>query len=243
MDGPNQKVGFEHIAAKPYVEKWWKKEGVLGFMFASQEALRSRIRSIVNQADLNTHLGEQDTSFLIDVLRRHHRWEEKQGVGVHSLVVRLNPPPGFGSATRGIWIVRKDGSETDISWVTPLQRGGASTAKKDVALAARREVSDQTRSMHDRMRGTPCPICGEPLRQVHIDHVAPLTFERLLSDWLKLEGLNVGAVEVSDLGIENAFADRELAARWAKYHERNAILRAIHPHENLSAAKRSRDSA
>ncbi len=241
MDRPTQKLGFELSEAKPHNEKWWKKEGVLGCTFATQAALKCKIREIINHADLNISIGYHETSFLIDVLRRHHGWKEKQGVGVHSLVVRLNPPPGFGSATRGLWIIRIDGSAVDISWVTPLQRGGANSTKKDMALAARREVSHQTRALHERMRGTLCPICHQPLKQVHIDHIAPLTFERLLHDWLALEGLVIDAVKVSDLGIENAFADRGLAARWTNYHEINAKLRAIHPHENLSAAKLIRE--
>jgi len=235
-----RRVESDVLEARPYTEKWWKHEGVLGSTFATQAALKSRIRGIVDRAQLNTPLQESDAAFLIDVLRRHHHWTEKQGSGVRSVVVRLNPPPGFGAATRGLWLIRADASEIDISWVTPLRRDGASNVKNDVALAARREVSGQTRAIYERMRGTPCPLCGKPLLQGHVDHIAPLTFDRLLSDWLGVERLTPQDVKVADGGVENSFVDRELAARWSRYHLEKAKLRVIHPGENLSMARRDR---
>ncbi len=221
----------------PYTAKWWKNQGVLGETFPTQGALKNRIRSIINLAVYNVPLAGPDEAFLIDVLRRHHNWENKQGIGVVSIVVRLNPPPGYGTATRGLWLIRADGSEVDISWLFPLQRGGSNSVKIDVAWAARREVSAQTRAVFDIHRGTECPICGKPLFNGHVDHIAPLTFDCLLADWLAVERLTLQDIEVADLGLENAFADRELAARWSRYHLENAKLRVIHPVENLSIAK------
>ncbi len=225
---------FEAI---PYTPKWWKSEGILGEIFRTQNALKIRIRSIINQAEYNAPLAEADEAFLIDVLRRHHNWEMKQGAGIVAVVVRVNPSPGFGPASRGLWLIRADSSEVDISWIFPLQRGGANSAKNDLSRAARREVSDQTCAVYNRHRGTNCPICGKVLLTGHVDHIAPLTFDRLLSDWLAVEGVNVDDVNVADLGVENAFVDRELATRWSHYHLANAKLRLIHLEENLSSAK------
>ena len=225
------------LSAIPYTPRWWNSEGVLGETFATQDALKLRIRQIIAQAEFNVPLAESNRVFLVEILRRHHDWGAKQGVGVLTVVVRLNPPPGFGTATRGLWLIRADDTEVDISWVVPLQRGGASTAKKDVSLAARREVADQTRLVFERLRGTACPICSNPLLTGHVDHIAPATFDRLLADWLTAEGLTLQDIEVADLGVENAFTNRDLAARWSKYHLDNAKLRVIHPGENLSVAR------
>lgn len=60
-----------------------------------------------------------------------------------------------------------------------------------------------------------------------------------MSDWLAVEKLTVRDINVLDLGVENAFADRELAERWSKYHLANAKLRLIHPGENLSVARKN----
>ena len=225
------------LSAIPYAPRWWKTEGVLGEIFPTQDALKLRIREIIARSEFDVPLGDPSRAFLVEVLRRHHDWLAKQGEGVVSVVVRLNPPPGFGTATRGLWLIRADGTEVDISWITPLQRGGKSTAKKDVALAARREVADQTRVVFERLRGTKCPICSQPLLTGHVDHVAPATFDRLLADWLAAEGLALQDIKVADLGVENAFANRDLAARWSKFHRDNAKLRVIHPGENLSVAR------
>ena len=237
MKAPDQWDDSRLLEPLPYTAKWWKNEGVLGSIFTTQLALKIRVREIVNHADLNAPVVKSDAAFLIDVLRRHHHWKEKQGSGILSVVVRLNPPPGFGSAKRGLWLIRKDGSEVDISWYTPLERGGALYAARGVAWAARCEVADQTRAVYEMSRGTPCPVCGKPLQQGHVDHIAPLTFDRLLSDWLVIEALAIDEVEVADRGIETFFADRALAARWAHFHRTNAKLRLIHPGENLSLPK------
>ena len=61
--------------------------------------------------------------------------------------------------------------------------------------------------------------------------------DRLLCDWLSAEGLALQDVDVADLGVENAFVDRELAVRWSLFHQANAKLRLIHRDENLSMAK------
>jgi hypothetical protein len=62
-------------------------------------------------------------------------------------------------------------------------------------------------------------------------------FDRLFSGWLAVEGLALQDIKVADLGIENAFVDRELTRRWSQYHLANAQLRVIHPEENLSIAR------
>ena len=163
------------LGPRPYTEKWWKSEGVLGNSFATQADLKVYVRGIINGAELNTPLEESAAAFLIDVLRRHQNWAEKVGAGISSIVVRLNPPPGFGPARRGLWLIRVDGSETDISWYAPLHRGGALYVARGVTLAARAEVSDQTRAIYEQYRGTLCPICGKPLQNGHVDHIPPLT--------------------------------------------------------------------
>lgn len=225
------------FAALPYTVRWWKNEGVLGTKFSTQAELKTRIREVVNRAEINKPLQEADAAFLTDVLRRHQRWEAKQGPGVKAIVVRMNPPPGFGHATRGLWLIRTDSVEMDISWYAPLERGGALYAARGVALAARCEVSDQTRAVFDRFRGTPCPVCGRPLMTGHVDHVPPLTFIQLFSNWLTVEAIADTDIELSDIGTTSLFADRLQAARWSDFHQANATLRLIHPEENLAQAK------
>ena len=221
----------------PYRARWWTLDGVLGATFATQADLKRRVREIIDPAELNTPLRGSDTAFLIDVLRRHQNWREKQGPGIKAILVRMNPPPGFGPARRGLWLIRTDGSEVDISWYAPFQRGGILYATRGVALAARREVTDQTRAVYALYRNTPCPICGRTLKRGHVDHLPPLTLARLLANWLADEQLTPADIEIVDTGTERTFVDRKLATRWAQYHRLHAKLRLIHPNENLAQAK------
>lgn len=214
--------------------KWWASEGVLGQVFRTKQELEERIRVIANGATLNVPLSPDEQAFLLAVLVHHHDWADKAGVGVAHLEIRNNP--GALGSTRGIWIERLDRSEIDISWVVALKPGGQSSAKNDVAAAARREVDDQVKAVRDAQEGGACPICGKLLGtgQTHVDHCPPITFDSLLKRWMSGRNLSLADIQIEDKGIYGLFADRSTASDWQRYHQTHAQLRLIHAHENLS---------
>jgi hypothetical protein len=55
--------------------------------------------------------------------------------------------------------------------------------RQDVALAARTEVANRTRAVFESNRGRPCVLSGLALDRAHVDHIPPLTFEKLLEGW------------------------------------------------------------
>ncbi|OXE36631.1 MAG: hypothetical protein CGW95_06575 [Phenylobacterium zucineum] len=217
--------------------KWWKTEGVLGQVFQTQESLKVAIRAIVNPAPLNTPLPNDQAAFLMDVLKHHHDWAGKRGAGVSHIEVRMNPGT-FGS-TRGLWLSRVDGSEIDISWVVPLKPGGRSSPKENVCAAARREIMDQVLDVRKKQEGGVCCICGHDLvGSTHVDHAPPVTFDVMLTDFLRTRNLDWSDVEVQDMGVYAVFKDRKLADDWQLTHSLVADLRLIHKHENLSIGAR-----
>ena len=220
----------------PPGEKWWAIEGVCGKTYRTKGELVEAIRALNNKAELNEPLCTLDREWLIDILKHHHDWAAKRGAGVKHIEVRMNP--SHTGSTRGLWIVRLDGSEVDISWVVALKPGGRSSAKDNVCAAARREVFEQVLATRAAQTGDACPICGEPLLlKTHVDHAAPFTFDNLITTFLAGMGLAWGDVGVDDFGVYSMLSDRALAEQWKDYHARYAVMRLIHKHENLSLGR------
>lgn len=206
--------------------RWWKDRG-----FATREALRSKIRSIVAEYPDGAQLSSEHFDFMIWVLHHHKRWRTKSSPGVVALTVQ--PHQTRQGVTRGFYLLRIDGSTEDISWTKCLLPGGGPNVWREVNQAARNEIADQRDAANHSVRyGSPCPICGEPLKDGrHVDHEAPLTFEVLLRAWLAESGTLPEQVAI---GTDWNFTDRELAAHWQDFHQRHATLRVIHAYENLS---------
>ena len=214
-------------------QKWWVTPGVLGQSYTTQDELKKVIQGICNNATLDQPMDIGLQILMIDLLQHHHEWTAKAGVGIKHLEVRIN----FGGykPTRGIWIVRTDASEIDISWTTVFKPGGGASVKDNTAAAARREVMAQIVAVRAEQEGGECPICGELLvTDLHVDHCPPITFDSLLAQWLARRKLSYGDIQIDDKGIIALFVDRALAADWQNYHETHAQLRLIHAHENLT---------
>lgn len=152
-------------------------------------------------------------ALLEDVLDLHPRAEEKRSGGIaHFRIVPLN-------GGRETQIVRPDGSIEVFSWLKCL---GMVSARQEMMSAYREAVDDQI----------------APLRQpgMHVDHVAPWTFARIVADFEKKHGAaTMQEVDFSALLRSNRFASprREL---FAEHHRRLAVLEVVSPSVNYQRA-------
>lgn len=69
------------------------------------------LQKMLNSYAIGDKVSEPDTLFLLDALVNHPEQEDKIGVGVAHMVVRL-----ADHGTRCFWIVRKDGTEKKFSY-------------------------------------------------------------------------------------------------------------------------------
>lgn len=223
---PSQCVKVPVTRAKS--SKIWQTLG-----FQTRAKLELAIRSITNHAPLGQPLSKDQEEFLISVLKHHHEWEEKQGCGIAHLEIRINTN-GTGS-TRGIWIVRVDGSEIDISWRVPLAPNGQTTHLQDLKTAAREAIQDQMHAAHKSLPRDVCGLCGEAIKRdddVHADHVKP--FSAIFDDFF---GGSEHRVAVSNEGITTKIVDPELNQAWRDHHADQADLRLVHKICNLKRKK------
>jgi hypothetical protein len=195
--------------------------------------VRDKIREFVNGYPFNTPIGRDDQAWLDMVLRLHYQYAAKVGAGIRHLEVRRNA--NHNGSTRGLWIVRVDGTEIDISWVVALMPGGRPKPKHDVSAAARYEIHPQIHHHHAQGPCGSCPLCDLPMQRrvnVHVDHAVP--FDSLMDSFLANRGLDYADIEIEDLGLDSRFADRALAQTWQAHHQAKAQLRLTHAACNLA---------
>lgn len=222
-----------------------KKQPIVinGEAFTTKKDLQERVRSILWSYKDGDAVNMFDTPFLLALFDQHPDAEQKIGVGVNHIEVRRNP---VYTQTQGFWIVRTDGTETDISYLECLT---PTPHSKRFERACRVAVEPSTMAFKqvffDNAIGIqPCPLTGDVLTFIgsHVDHVAPQTFKSLLADFVRDMSLDIEKIQVDGRGIDgvvqDTIADESLRRQWIQYHNEHAVLRVISRTGNLSHAKR-----
>ena len=207
---------------------WWKSE----LNISTQKEVKDKIRHIVKSSICNRPIDKTYTEFLIKVLSHHHRFEQKCGIGIKHLEIRINP--SWNGPTQGIWIIRNDDTEEDISWVTALKPEGKPSVKEDISNAARYEISSQIHNFHDNGDCSICEICKNDMirhKGLHVDHIKP--FENVFFDFLEQKNITYSDIQTEDLGVESQFKNRIIALDWFNFHKENSTLRLVHKKCNL----------
>lgn len=222
-----------------------KREPIIvnGQSFKTKKVLREYIRKIRDSYLDGQCLNEDDFEFMLDLLNRHEEPEIKIGVGVAYMYVKTNE---VFKRNREFWLVRIDGSETDFSFEICLKH---ETKLQKFKNACRTSVADIVmdfkKDFFDRV-GEPsiCPVTGEAMtlrRNSHVDHAHPNTFDKIVQDFISLNGLDVNQIELltaEDGRVRNEMADKTLEQQFIEFHNRRAKLRVVSKFANLSLAKR-----
>lgn len=223
-----------------------------GREWKTQKGAEEHFRAIRDRHPLRTPIDDaQDHDDLLALLVRHdaaHSEEEsKIGCGVDYFDVRMNW--GTGGATKGFWVVRTDGSETDFSFLwavkgTPKPEhqefvDACRAAVMDDLHAAKRRFFAEHGDAHGRV---PCEISGllVTLDEAHTDHAYP-AFGALVVSFkaarLWHRDLPTGVLSRSQDGqTTTTFVDPEVVQAFREFHHAAATLRVIAKGENLSLA-------
>lgn len=215
---------------------------VNGETFATKKALQDRVRSILWAYKDGDMVNMFDAPFLVELFRMHPDSEQKIGCGIASIEVRRNP---VYPSTQGFWIIREDGSNTDISYLECLtETPHHKRFERACRVAIEPSIIAFKQLSFDMAGGKlQCPFTNEWLTFAgsHADHVAPKTFQVLLSDFLREHGVDVALVKVNGKGEDGAIQDtldsNELKRAWIDYHNSRAELRIVSRLGNLSHAK------
>lgn len=217
-----------------------------GVEFRTQQAVVEHVRSILRRYSSGADtLNLADTAFMLDLLQRHPEAETKIGCGVASMYVADNPIYP-GERSRGFHLRRYDGTETDFSFWECIR---ATPHDKKVVSAMRVAVEPDTLAFKQAaFDAAPegvleCPDTGALLRfgTAHVDHKAPKTFDFLVKQFFKVEGLRLADIAVRRSGdneYQDLLAEADLCERWVAFHNQHADLEIVSPLANLSHRKR-----
>ncbi len=179
-------------------------------------------------------VDKKSSEFLLEyVFPNHPEWDEKVGVGVDHFEVR---PDNYGG--KCFYIVRKDGSYTDISFVTAIS---PPKKKADVIKACRTVIRPEIEKMRESIQlPFVCPITGETIwdkHYIHIDHY-DWTFKEVFDEWVKdkdIDELYKKTLKSNkDNDMDTYFDDEEVCRDFLEFHNKHTHLRAVSRTANLS---------
>lgn len=204
--------------------------------FTSKSKIADYVKSILKRYSSGRSLSKDDESFISLLLENHPNKGEKIGCGIERIEVRLNPPK-----YKGFWIVRKDGTQVDFSYIACLK---GSSKKGECRSVARNEVKSFVIEFKQRFFEDDevklCPITGEEISfsNSHVHHSGK-SFDELFTEFFGK--LDIGTIKIVDSGaINKLFANRKLAKAWCEFHNSHAELQIVSIIANLSILEKGR---
>lgn len=219
-----------------------KKDIKIGeYSFNTQVKAKVFMRSKMNELGSGTIIDDnhQDWEFFQDLIKGHHQWIEKIGVGVVKFEIRKNKkyPKNLE-----IWIVRIDRSEEDISWYKCIEETPTSPIK-NLSSAMREAINSQIKDFRDAnyIKNMPCFLCTRTIEDegsLNIDHYDP-TFLSLFHSFTQN---NTPWPVIFDDCLDSRSAafraeDEQFKKRWSEYHKEHAVLKCVHSTCNFKRKK------
>jgi hypothetical protein len=206
----------------------------------NKTALKRQAKEILNRYDANHSVSnDNDYKFLISIFSMHPSWDIKRGCGVRDIIVRRTQ---YGD--KCFYVVRDDGSQTDISYNKSVDGDGTKiseinkacrTAVRDIVIAFREDNVFFGESI--------CPFTGEVLfkHNTHIDH-HDKTFSEVFSDWIQNKDKDYLYSKINEGSKDGEmlvyFKDQSIVDDFVSFHNANTNLRAVSKIANLSILRK-----
>jgi len=190
------------------------------------------MKTILNSYKAGEVLNPTHFEYVYGMLENHPKYLEKIGCGIKNIKVDKS---SFN--TNCFYIVRIDGTTEGFSvkeCITPKNN------KQKAMNAFRNEVFFQTDKVKKQFFNDglekECPITGEiiTIKNAHVDHTKPITFEKLFDFFIEENNINVFGLEYNNIDNVRTLVDRKLADKWSSFHFKNAKLRVVSKKANLS---------
>ena len=213
-------------------------------IYPSKEAVKQKIRKLVESVNLEEPLDAENHEFVHDIFKMHPESYMKQASGIDYFFVRENKR--YGGKSKGFWLKRPDGKEIDFSWVEALT---PKTHKQKVMYAMRGAIQDQLYqkkrtyfAVANRFRIKPrCELSFKPITFTncdchHIRNLYDIVDEFIQGDWDSVE--IVSGSDEAKFGC--CLADEEFKEKWQEYHLNNAGFVIIDRNLHQTMSKRAK---
>jgi hypothetical protein len=203
-----------------------------GEHFATKKALTERVRAILH--GVRGPVTGQDFA-LLSVLVSHHPSHFNKRVDE---LAALYVTPLAGGAGR-LDMIRADGTRVDLSYKKCIDTfTGMDTRPLSVKQAMRWAVQDQIEEFR----------CSQPVEEacapgVEVDHEYPWTFDRLVKDFCKEEGIDLTGIPLEGRPGWASDLAEPFGTRWQEYHRKHARLRLLPKELNARYGNRNPETA
>lgn len=206
--------------------------------FRNKKEMQQHVSKYLADSIPNRAVPEEDLLWVSDLLQMHPRFEEKRKDSQGIFVINT----GFGNHC--LAFKKPDGSYEDVG-TSKIFYEHTRTLKSQANRALRNCVRPQIDKFRsDTFKDGPaiCEITQKVLyddEETHIDHhFEILPFKSLVQNFLRIEGKRLEEIPVVSDGTQgHKLADEGIHSRFFRYHEANALLRAIHRSGNLRSAQ------
>ena len=175
---------------------------------------------------LHSHdeIDTEDYSTIEALIKSHPR-----GLAPEDTVI-ITTDSSHGKASKCFAVQSKDGS-IDCRSVPKCINGY--NQKQDVNKILRESIVPQLMEFkRNNTIPTECPLCKEPLKDVHIDHI--LEFRNLVKSYFEDKHVSFEDIEIIRESGTKTFKDKNLLDGFINYHKDHATLRYICAHCNLT---------
>jgi hypothetical protein len=209
------------------------------YAFRTKLEAKAAVREVLNKYQMGHTLTGDEDMFIRDLIALHPATEDKIGSGIDNIEIRLDPDYG---TTRCFHIIRTDGSSTDVSYLRCID---GENRRQLLRPALRNAILSQVINFKQDQFGRGaqrCPYTNELLsfENCHVDHLPPMTFETLVTEWLRLNGLTEAEIQITEREDNNStrfMTNENQIASWAAYHQKFGRLRILSRRGNLSDSK------
>lgn len=184
-------------------------------MKTSKKQLIEKCRHILYSNEDLSPLNNTDFKFMLGILKSHPEKDTKIGSGVVSMWTGTNPIYG----NRNFWILRKDGSTTDFSFMKCLSKQNLFKS------ACRNAIRPQILKFRIKNRIA-------TMKEYHVDH-HPESFDSLLTRFVEKHGECKVKIH-RDNTFGSVLDDEEYCKKWQDFHQKHAKLRVLSAKENLT---------
>lgn len=202
---------------------------------------------IVSSYEADLSLSEEDTQFMIDVLRRVERFDKIIRRGKVSFkivykkfndkrvkgIIMISPNSGHE-----VWVGKQNVMKVIFPSSTVPDRGKVN--RKNALKALRSIIDPQIKQYRSRCSGQDViksSLTGKPIfGAYHVDHVYP--FIRLVEEWCRENGIDLETLPLKCRGVECKLQSVEMAESWFDYHAFHAELQILDASENVSKGAR-----
>lgn len=218
-------------------------------LFNSKKEIIEYYREILHRNKNNSLMGK-DFVDVLELLYFHHKSSEKIGVGIKEIKVEYHIDPFTNKLAYHphFEIYRHDNTNIDFSYRHAIKCINneniiISTLKTDVKKAFRHSIREQildyTESLFNDNGFVICEITKNVLTRdtIHIDHKYPLTFDKLVYDFMELNNLKFKDIKIEDIDGIYSIIGGDMLNEWREYHFKYAVLRPSSVGSNLSESK------